>query len=388
MKYRGNRWNRSTDRLSTGSSIARLASQRSVSVGVICATALLAFGCGSDSNSPSQKRTDDTDWELPELSAEEGFSLRVPTFEVPAGHEEQSCFFLPVPDLNDGEDFWVNRVSMAMNEGSHHMNIFRVRTLIGLRPEDGEPVKMGPYDATVIRGHDDYGNSPCWQSANWGDWPLVANTEVPRPPDWNLPDGVAMRFTPGEMLMVQTHYVNTEVQPTPSGTGKVGINLHRTDQTDIQELATLFATQQNIRICRADPIPLYSGTCKFPGNVTITAANGHFHSRGKTFSMFTWDGMSTDHPPDDDRFYVSHSWNHPPMATNIERPVPDGGGIWWDCFYQWKAPLFGCDTVDAKDPEKAGDCCYTFGGNTDVGEHCNVFLYYYPKVADTDVFCN
>ena len=31
-------------------------------------------------------------------------------------------------------------------------------------------------------------------------------------------------------------------------------------------------------------------------------------------------------------------------------------------------------------------CLAGFGGNTDVGEHCNVFLYYYPKV-DTDVFC-
>jgi len=25
--------------------------------------------------------------------------------------------------------------------------------------------------------------------------------------------------------------------------------------------------------------------------------------------------------------------------------------------------------------------------DTDIGEHCNVFLYYYPRV-DSDVFCN
>ena len=43
--------------------------------------------------------------------------------------------------------------------------------------------------------------------------------------------------------------------------------------------------------------------------------------------------------------------------------------------------------MNAKDPEQAGDCCYVFGGNTDVGEHCNVFVYYYPKLS-TDVFCN
>jgi hypothetical protein len=27
-------------------------------------------------------------------------------------------------------------------------------------------------------------------------------------------------------------------------------------------------------------------------------------------------------------------------------------------------------------PLKQGDCWYSFGGITDVGEHCNVFLYY------------
>ena len=69
------------------------------------------------------------------------------------------------------------------------------------------------------------------------------------------------------------------------------------------------------------------------------------------------------------------------MTTGIDRPVPAGGGVWWDCAYQWHAPASGCDAVNAKDPEQAGDCCYVFGGNTDVGEHCNVFVYYYPKLS-------
>lgn len=346
-------------------------------------------GCGSESKSA---HTHATDWALDELSAEEGLSLRIPSFEVPAMHEEQTCYFLEVPDLNGGEDFWVNEVRLAMNPGSHHMNIFRVRTIKELRPEDGDPVKLGPYDATVVHGHDDYQHSPCWGSSNWSDWPLVANTQHADAhdpyTDWKLPEGVAMRFTPGEMLMVQTHYVNTTTQPTPTGSGKVGINLYRTTESDPVELGTLFATQQNIRICKSNPKPTFSGTCRFPGAVTVTAANGHFHSRGKQFNIFTWNGQDIDHPAENARFYTSNNWNHPPMTTAIERPVPKGSGIWWDCNYEWHEPVFGCDTVNSKDPEHADDCCYTFGGNTDVGEHCNVFLYYYPRVADTDVFCN
>jgi hypothetical protein len=359
--------------------------------GVGAAIIVLAISaCSSESAAPTGSLSStQPEWQLDSLTAEEGISIRIPSFEVAPGHEEQSCYFLRVPELGVG-DIWVNRVQLAMNKGSHHMNIFRVRTIVELDPNLGEPIQLGPYPATLIRGHDDYAHSPCWGSANWADWPLVANTEIPNPPDWQLPEGVAMRFTPGEMLMVQTHYVNTTTQPTVSGYGSVGINFKRTAEESPQELGTLFATQQNIRICQSNPQPTFSGTCKFPGAVTITAANGHFHSRGHEFRMYSWDGKSVSHPSDPGEFYVSEHWNDPPMITDINRPVSDGGGIWWDCEYQWRAPaVFSCADVNAKDKEGAGDCCYTFGGNTDVGEHCNVFLYYYPKLeSSTDVFCN
>lgn len=344
-------------------------------------------GCGSADTAATT--TDQPEWSLEDVSDDQGFAIRIPTFEVPPGREDQTCYFVTVPDIDDGRDIWVDRLRLAMNRGSHHMNVFRVRTIVELDPAAGEPLQLGAHDATVVRGGDDYAYNPCWGSANWADWPLVANTEIPNPPDWALPEGVAIRFTPGEMLMVQTHYVNTTTQPTPTGFGSVGINFYRSQIEEPEELGTLFATQQNIRICRSDAQPTFSGTCKFPGAVTITAANGHFHSRGRQFRMYTWDGVSLEHPDVADQFYFSSRWNDPPMAVGIERMVREGGGIWWDCEYRWLRPqTFSCDEVNAKDSEAAGDCCYTFGGNTDVGEHCNVFLYYYPKVQNTDVFCN
>jgi hypothetical protein len=103
--------------------------------------------------------------------------------------------------------------------------------------------------------------------------------------------------------------------------------------------------------------------------------------------MFDWNGTDTTHPPPSAQFYESLQWNDPPMTTGLNVDVPSGGGVWWDCTYQWAPPLSGCDVVNAKDPEKQGDCCYTFGGITDIGEHCNVFVYYYPKLS-SDVFCN
>ncbi len=333
-------------------------------------------------------------WSLEDLHADQGFSLRVPQFEVAPGRESQNCYFVKVPDLGGG-DVLIDEIKTAINPGSHHMNVFRVKTIVGLDPAAGRPIRMGDYDATVIEGSDDYKTSPCWDSANWADWPLVANSQHATAgdpyTDWKLPTDVVIRLPPGEMLMVQTHYVNSTDQPSKYG-GKVGINFYKHHgSAPTMDLGTLFATQQSIRVCQSRPDVTYSGTCKFPNNatVTITAANGHFHKRGREFDMYAWDGQSESTPPDAARFYRSDSWSDPPMAQDLAVSPPTNGGVWWSCSYEWQPPTNSvtCDDVNAKDPEHANDCCYTFGGNTDIGEHCNVFLYYYPRV-DSDVFCN
>lgn len=318
-----------------------------------------------------------TDWLLDELEPGEGFSFRTPVFEVESGAEVQDCYFFEVPDLNGSEDFFVDRVVAAMNPGSHHMNVFRVRTILDLGGRHGDVVKGGP----------------CFDSANWADWPLVVNTQKSNPSDpytdWKLPDGVAHRFTPGELLMVQTHYVNFSTQVTPHR-GRVGVNFHLSAHTTPEEIGTLFATQQNIRVCQSRRNPqIYSGTCRFPaGDITIEAANGHFHSRGQRFQIATWDGLSDDPPDASQVFYESTSWDEPPMTTGLGLEVAAGGGIWWTCEFAWQPPFTGCDDLNATDREGENDCCYTFGPEVERFEHCNVFVYYWPRVGRTDIFCN
>jgi len=326
-------------------------------------------------------------WLLEELSATEGLSIRTPEFAVPAGTELQDCYFFEVPDLAAGADLMVDRVSLALNAGSHHMNVFRVKTITNLDPAAGDPIDLGGVQGTVIRGAD---NQECWKSANWATWPLVSNSQqsaIDQPViDWDLPSDVAMRLVPGETLMLQIHYVNASEQVTPF-VGRGGANFYRSTDGDTQELGTLFATQQSIRVCRSNPRPSYSGTCAMPaGTHTVAAANGHFHSRGKRFRIFGWDGVSTTRPGDDAMFYDSTSWEEPEMKIDLETALPDPGGVWWTCDYQWTEPPDGCAAVDARDPQHANDCCYTFGPKVESSEHCNVFLYYYPKVTG-DVTC-
>lgn len=352
---------------------------------VAVAVLLLAAACGDNRHPPFEG------WYLDELAPEDGFWIRTPEFEVAAGTEIQDCYFFEVPDVAAGDDLWIDRLALALNPGSHHMNVFRVRTIVGLDPADGEPIDLGGVQGTVVYGRDGL-DSECWKSGNWSDWPLVANNqqssfEAPVY-DWALPDGVAARFVPGEVLMLQIHYVNATTQETPYR-GRGGVNFHRSQDGDTIELGTLFATQQSIRVCRSNPEVSYTSGCGMPPGVetTVVAANGHFHSRGREFRIYAWDGLTTDPPSDDELFYESGDWAEPDMAVGLDVALPDGGGIRWTCDFRWYEPEEGCAAVDARDPQQAGDCCFTFGPIVETSEHCNVFLYYYPKVEASDITC-
>lgn len=161
-------------------------------------------------------------------------------------------------------------------------------------------------------------------------------------------------------------------------------------------LGTIFATKQSVRVCQKNPTPVYEGSCQIKSAqpVHVIGANAHFHSRGTKFDIFSWDGTSTASPADAARFYTSRSWDEPPMATGLDTTVPANGGVWYSCAYQWRQPdpAVGCAGVDAYDKQKYStpdanlDCCYTFGPVVEKNEHCNIFVYYYPKADDVNCF--
>jgi hypothetical protein len=346
--------------------------------GLVC----LATACSSPA--PVEGPTTDPAKLQPPPSGQ-GVQLKTEAFTVAAGQEVQNCYFFKVSDLEQAagmqadQPLDVHRVQIVQKAGSHHMNIFRVRTIVNLDPANG----------TV---HGLNGSSQCFISSNWADWPLLANTQQAGDQDWTYPDGVANELAPTEWLMLQTHYVNASTQTTQGG-GQVAANLWSIPADQVKaQIGTLFATDQNIRVCQSNPTPSFSKGCQFQSTtpVTIIGANGHFHSRGTQFDMYTWDGTSTTTPPAANRFYQSTTWSDPPMLHSpaLDVTVPANGGVWYSCAYQWQPPpaAIGCSTLNSYDqtkhmtPTSAQDCCYTFGPLVDENEHCNAFVYYYPKV--------
>jgi len=209
-----------------------------------------------------------------------GFQLATEAFQAPASAEVQRCYFFRVPagPAGTAAAVWVGRIVAAQNSGSHPLNVFRVKTVVGLDGEDGAVVDGGE----------------CWRSGSWADWPLVMNSQQSLPRentvDWTLPTGVAHKFMPGEKLMLQTHYVNASSQRTP-GRGKGVVDFYAEEPSpSLAELGTVFATDQNLRICPGDTNKAFSATCRFArAPVTIIGANGHFHPRGVKFEIGTVD---------------------------------------------------------------------------------------------------
>ena len=85
-------------------------------------------------------------------------------------------------------------------------------------------------------------------------------------------------------------------------------------------------------------------------------------------------------------------------SPQLAMPIGPGGGVWYTCAYDWQDPseatsgVDTCATLNAFDAKKYStpaaeqDCCYTFGPQVDVNEHCNAFIYYYPKQDNVNCF--
>jgi hypothetical protein len=368
--------------------------KHTVKVATVALTAMFIWqGCASKSTAPSAGPIDPAT-NLAAPARGEGFQLKTDAFPVAAGVEEQDCYFFKVRDLaaSNGlaadQPVYLHRIQIAQKEGSHHMNLFRVKTRVGLDPDKG----------VIQRAQN--GQGECFKSPNWADWPIIANTQLKGETDWTFPEGVANEFLPDEWIMLQTHYVNATSQKSPEGVGAVAANFFTIPKDKVKaQLGTVFATKQSVRVCAKNPTPRFEGSCQInsPAPVTIIGANGHFHGRGTEFDIYKWDGTTAATPPEGDRFYQSLKWDEPPMlhSPEINVTVPAAGGVWYSCSYQWQQPdpaAGGCDALNAfdetkyKTPKDQQDCCYTFGPIVDKNEHCNAFIYYYPKQDNVTCF--
>jgi hypothetical protein len=275
-----------------------------------------------------------------------GIQIGTPEFSVPAGQERQWCYYFKLPS---DVDLDVVRFEVRFLAGSHHMNLFQTDKDV---PDHDE---------------DCFARMPFTSPENPHGVDLVVGSQSTSL-DWSLPAGVAFKLKAHRQLVLQTHYVNAATQQTPSGYGKVLINF--VTEPDLAKISahmgTMFANNVNIHIPPRSARS-FSTTCGLPHAVKLAALTGHFHSRGKVFSV----NLAPNGADPTEEIYRSRAWDEPPFRILPEPiDIPASGGLYYTCEFQNKSDL------DVK-----------FGPRVDTDEHCNLFAYFYPWDDDKARYC-
>jgi hypothetical protein len=275
-----------------------------------------------------------------------GVQIGTPVFPVASGTERQWCYYFKLPSDQDLE---VVRFQIRYLAGSHHMNLFQTDQNV---PDHDE---------------DCFDKMPFTSIENPSGVDLVVGSQS-EAIDWTLPPGVAFKLKAHRQLVLQIHYVNAATQQTPAGVGQVKINLvSAPDPSKITaHMGTMFANNVNIHIPPRESRS-FSTTCGLAKPVKLVALTGHFHSRGKIFTV----NLAPDGANPTEEIYRSRAWDEPPFRVLAEpRDIPAGGGLFYTCDFQNRSDL------DIK-----------FGPRVDTDEHCNLFAYFYPWEEDKARYC-
>lgn len=292
-------------------------------------------GCGDDVEPNPTDTTGDVTLAAPPSG--QGFQVVIGPFDAPAGTEVQKNYYQKLPN---NEDIYVTKIELKFNPGSHHLNIFKS-------------------DSILVEDHvEDSFNAIAWES-----WDMVAASQR-GDLTWQLPPGVAIKLNAHQQMNFQTHYVNAATQATPNNRGKVIVNFYTTDKSNVTSLVgAQFSNNKTIKI-PANTAATYCKVIKpFDHDVQLLLMTGHFHSRGKTFTVGHWDGANNRLS---DTIYHSDNWGDPPVM-------------------QFANPL----TIHAGDSiayittyENHLDTEVKFGPHVEYEEHANLFTFFYPGPAN------
>ena len=315
-----------------------------------CAALLLCalVGCAGDDGTgePACDRPGidcDVTLDPPEV----GHQLVIGPYPVPEGSEVLRCYWVKAP-----VDLDVTRIEVKYNLGSHHLDIFTV---------DYE-MPDGDFD--------------CSRPEEWGAWPSEVarglDPESPMPSilvgfqndtvEWDLPDGVSYRVRAGQQLMIQSHFANVASQDTATTRLYNIINLHAAEAPTEHAAETLFDEDFDIYL-PAHQEQTITRVCRFPEEINLIAMFGHFHSRGVSHEVYTYDPVTG---ATGDLIYENRDWSHPPFAT--------AGDSWPRAI-----PTRGIKMVATYNNFTDRDI--EWGSFVEENEHFETYAFFYPQVG-------
>jgi hypothetical protein len=258
---------------------------------------------------------------------------------VPQGSEMLRCIWAQMP--TDRGVIAVPSAESHYTPGSHHMLAYR------------SDLTAIPNGQTGVWDCDD----GAWQIHDTGSYYEAQQPDSSR----SLPPGVAAEFQPGEILILQAHYVNTSENDIDA---HVQLIMHTVDVATVQaEAGSILFSDGNIMIAPHAKARMQM-TCPIPLDINLALLWSHMHSRAVDFNASTDDMAAMDALGG--TLYHESDWSEPQPRTFPDDPpvvIHAGSHITFACDY-----------------ENDTDSTFTYGNSAETNEMCILHGMYWPRM--------
>jgi hypothetical protein len=307
----------------------------------------------------------------------EGLQIQIAPFDIPIGEEVQRDYYVKLPNQ---EDIYIHKIEVAMNEGTHHLNVFRsTLELPDTLSTRRESTINYTYNGKQTTEPATYNDQSFKATSIFNDSDILIEAQLAGQLfTWDLPKlpggkQSVVHLKKNEGMILQIHYANATTQATKNHKGKVSINVwySKVNSPSFEKTSMMFARNMLIKIDSMKTDQAFSKNCYFqaiPRPMYILGMTGHFHSRGKKFIVdkMKLDPVTNDRTVLDDNIYVSDAWAEPPFtpyADPIKLDVYEY--LRYTCIYD--------------NPTKN---TYLFGPRVETNEHSNLFVWFTPSYLD------
>lgn len=268
---------------------------------------------------------------------------------VAPGEETVQCQFVQMP--SDKGEMAVSNAHHTYSEGSHHFLLFR--TELTEIPEGGDQL------------------TPCEEGdAEWmGHVRGVVYAAQDAEGSFGFPAGVGMTFEPGEVMLMQSHYLNTSGAQLDA---RIDVSLELANPAEVtDEAGIIFYYNPKISVP-----PMGSSTatltCPVSTDINLAFASSHMHKRGSHFVATTDDSGAMAQAGD--ALYTTQDWEEPVPRVFADDEsaltISSGSTISYTC------------TFDNPDPFTV-----LSGPSADTNEMCMFVGMYWPRTDESFEWC-
>jgi hypothetical protein len=266
--------------------------------------------------------------------------------KIAAGAELHRCMYAQFP--KDRGVIAVNKVESHYTPGSHHMLAYRSE--ITDIPEGGEGKLLDCFDGGVSM----YERGSYYESQE---------PDVVR----ELPKGIAHKFQPGEILILEAHYINSTGSDVDAS---IELTTHTMNPDDVQqEAGTIYFNDVNINV-PPHGMAHSQMTCTLGQHIMLAQLWSHMHSRGVNFVAETDDEDAQEALG---TLYKETDWAEPkPRIYPSDPPV---------VLHEGTHISFGCDFKNDTDRT------FRFGQSAETNEMCILHGMYWPRMPRQQEQC-